>query len=239
MPILSFHEGRQDKFINNNHFHYIDRYNNINFHSEKLLQISNLLKVLSKKYNIFVFMLIHEGINSESNVAKRMKISIKEYYSRLKQLVDASLISELRGKYIHALLRAIIYKNHITSYGEQLDNLKYMKMTDLLKGFKEYTEKNKKEDSNQINNGLNFNWYGNIQIKIGKVEFGIIHDDNEIGIEIITKSENDKFIGLIFVKDKDVSENLIHYYNLLENSQKFQLTKEITARKYRRYIYNR
>jgi hypothetical protein len=86
-------------------------------------------------------MLAHgEGLAAKSSAIKKLGLSRKVYYTRLKQLMNAGLIEKLDCAYKHTTLGKIVYQNHILSLMEHMKCAKQMKMIDMLMHTKQFSE---------------------------------------------------------------------------------------------------
>jgi hypothetical protein len=78
-----------------------------------LKETSNILGILSKYDALKIFLHSIEGIEAETDAADRLGLTKKQYYTRLKQLVDSGLIEKRQGKYVHTTLGKVIYEKAI------------------------------------------------------------------------------------------------------------------------------
>jgi hypothetical protein len=102
---------------------------------------AKILSVLSRRDNLNIFTFAHdEGLAAKSSTIKKLGLSRKVYYIRLKQLMNAGLIEKLDCAYKHTTLGKIIYQNHILSLMEYIKYAKQMKMVDTLMHTKQFSE---------------------------------------------------------------------------------------------------
>jgi hypothetical protein len=102
---------------------------------------AKILSVLSRRDNLNIFTFAHgEGLAAKSSTIKKLGLSRKVYYIRLKQLMNAGLIEKLDCAYKHTTLGKIIYQNHILCLMEYLKYAKQMKMIDTLMHTKQFSE---------------------------------------------------------------------------------------------------
>jgi hypothetical protein len=80
------------------------------------------------------------GLEANSSTLRKLGLSRRVYYTRLKQLINAGLIEKSDHVYRHTTLGNIIYKNHILAMMEHLKNTKQMKMVDTLKHTNQFSE---------------------------------------------------------------------------------------------------
>ena len=107
---------------------------------EAMKSSTKLLSVLSKKDNLSMFIFAKDGLKAESSTLQNLGLSRKVYYTRLRQLIDAGLISKSEGAYSYTTLGGIIYQRHIVRLIEEMKNKQQMMMIDTLKNTKEYSE---------------------------------------------------------------------------------------------------
>ena len=102
-----------------------------------------LLSILSRQDNLNIFMSASSyshGLEANSSTLRKLGLSRRVYYTRLKQLINAGLIEKSDHVYRHTTLGNIIYKNHILTMMEHLKNTKQMKMVDTLKHTNQFSE---------------------------------------------------------------------------------------------------
>jgi len=107
---------------------------------EAMKSSAKLLSVLSKKDNLSMFIFAKDGLKAESSTLQSLGLSRKVYYTRLRQLIDAGLISKSEGAYSYTTLGGIIYQRHIVELIEEMKNKQQMMMIDTLKNTKEFSE---------------------------------------------------------------------------------------------------
>ncbi len=98
-----------------------------------LKETSNILGILSKYDALKIFLHSIEGIEADTNASDKLGLTKKQYYTRLKQLVDAGLIEKRQGKYVHTTLGKVIYDKAIRMLFEHVKNSKKLLMIDVLK----------------------------------------------------------------------------------------------------------
>jgi predicted transcriptional regulator len=108
-------------------------YNDNNNIDYILKETSNILGILSKYDALKIFLHSIEGIEAETDAADRLGLTKKQYYTRLKQLVDSGLIEKRQGKYVHTTLGKVIYEKAIRMLFEHVKNSKKLLMIDVLK----------------------------------------------------------------------------------------------------------
>ena len=103
-----------------------------------------LLSILSRQDNLNIFIFANNnnnrGLEAKSSTFRKLGLSRRVYYTRLKQLINAGLIEKSDHVYRHTTLGNIIYKNHILTIMKHLKNIKHMKMVDTLKHTNQFSE---------------------------------------------------------------------------------------------------
>ncbi|MCS6768386.1 MAG: hypothetical protein RMJ59_04740 [Candidatus Nitrosocaldus sp.] len=97
-------------------------------------ETSRLLAILAKHDALTIFMESVEGIDASTDTPARLRMSKKQYYTRLKQLIDAGLITKSKGKYVQTTMGRILYERCLQVIFEQVRNAKKLIMADILKG---------------------------------------------------------------------------------------------------------
>ncbi|MEM2759343.1 MAG: hypothetical protein QXU32_00150 [Nitrososphaerales archaeon] len=100
----------------------------------------NLLSILSKKDALSIFLLAKDGLKAETDTPQKIGLTRKQYYTRLKQLVDVGLIDKSGDMYIHTTLGTFVHTQHLIGLLEQVRNAKQLKMVDTLKQTKQFSE---------------------------------------------------------------------------------------------------
>ncbi|MEM2855797.1 MAG: hypothetical protein QW416_01670 [Candidatus Nitrosocaldaceae archaeon] len=104
--------------------------------TSKLMDVFN---VLSKSDAMTIFILAKDGLPAETEAPYKIGLTRKQYYTRLKQLVDLALIERKEGIYYHTTLGSLIYNEHVVKLSNALVYDKEMKMIDVLKKSSEFT----------------------------------------------------------------------------------------------------
>ncbi len=110
---------------------------------EKLLQPENEPKVIEKLSAIFsilskndaltIFLVAKDGLESELGTPEKVGLTKKQYYTRLKQLIDLGLINKTENKYIHTAFGNIVYEKHLIGLLNNMKISRELEMIDLLK----------------------------------------------------------------------------------------------------------
>ncbi len=103
---------------------------------EKTMEIFN---ILSKPDAMTIFILAKDGLSAETEAPYKIGLTRKQYYTRLKQLVDLGLIERIKGVYHHTMLGSLIYNEHVVELSNSLLYSAEMKMIDILKKSDEFT----------------------------------------------------------------------------------------------------
>jgi sugar-specific transcriptional regulator TrmB len=101
--------------------------------SKLLIQMTEILSVLSKNDALTIFFIANEGIKSELDTPIKIGLTKKQYYTRLKQLVDLGLVVKNNDSYIQTAFGKVIYQKYIVGLINNIKNSKYLQMVDVLK----------------------------------------------------------------------------------------------------------
>lgn len=102
--------------------------------------LTDLLGILSKKDVLTIFLLAKDGLKAEAATPQNIGLTRKQYYTRLKQLVDNQLMDKRGDMYVHTTLGSYVYQNHIVELMKQVKNVEQMKMIDTLKQAKQFSD---------------------------------------------------------------------------------------------------
>lgn len=102
--------------------------------------LTDLLGILSKKDALTIFLLAKDGLKAEADTPQNIGLTRKQYYTRLKQLVDNQLMDKRGDMYVHTTLGSYVYQNHIVELMKQVKNVEQMKMIDTLKQAKQFSD---------------------------------------------------------------------------------------------------
>lgn len=103
-------------------------------------RVTDLLNILSKKDALEIFLLAKDGLKAEADTPQKIGLTRKQYYTRLKQLVDNGLIDKFGDMYLHTTLGSFIHQKHILELSESIKNVEEMKMVDTLKRTRQFSE---------------------------------------------------------------------------------------------------
>jgi len=112
-----------------------------NENSKVLSQLTEVLSVLSKNDALTIFLMANEGIKSELDTPTKIGLTKKQYYTRLKQLVDLGLITKNNESYIQTAFGKVVYQKHIIGLTNNIKNSKYLQMVDVLKADPKFNDK--------------------------------------------------------------------------------------------------
>jgi sugar-specific transcriptional regulator TrmB len=108
--------------------------------SKLLAQITEVLTVLSKNDALTIFLMANEGIKSELDTPTKIGLTKKQYYTRLKQLVDLGLIIKHNESYMQTAFGKVVYQKHIIGLTNNIKNSKYLQMVDVLKADSKFND---------------------------------------------------------------------------------------------------
>lgn len=112
-----------------------------NDNSKILSQLTDVLSVLSKNDALSIFLMANEGIKSELDTPTKIGLTKKQYYTRLKQLVDLGLIIKNNESYMQTAFGKVVYQKHIIGLTNNIKNSKYLQMVDVLKADPKFNDK--------------------------------------------------------------------------------------------------
>ncbi len=107
---------------------------------ELVNRITTILSVLSKKDALTIFLLAKDGVKAETNTPQTVGLTRKQYYTRLKQLVDYGLIDKIGDVYTHTTLGTFVHQKHVLELMDHVRNVKQMRMVDTLKRTRQFSE---------------------------------------------------------------------------------------------------
>src|SRR5579885_2210431 len=113
----------------------------LNDNSKLISQLTDVLSVLSKDDALTIFQMAEEGIRSEIDTPTRIGLTKKQYYTRLKQLVDLGLITKRNETYTQTAFGKVVYQKHIIGLTNNIKNSKYLQMVDVLKSDSKFSDR--------------------------------------------------------------------------------------------------
>lgn len=120
-----------------------------------LQQVTNVLSILSKNDALTIFLLSKDRLESELETPYKIGLTKKQYYTRLKQLVDLGLLSKQENAYTHTAFGTLVYQKHILGLMSHLKNSKYLEMIDILKTTSKFDNEEIMEFLSKVNAGSN------------------------------------------------------------------------------------
>jgi len=109
--------------------------------SKLLAQLTEVLSVLSKNDALTIFLMADGGIKSELDTPTKIGLTKKQYYTRLKQLVDLGLVIKHNESYMQTAFGKVVYQKHILGLTNNIKNSKYLQMVDVLKANPKFNDK--------------------------------------------------------------------------------------------------
>ncbi len=107
--------------------------------SETISVLMEVFNILSKPDAMTIFLLAKKGLEAETDASHKIGLTRKQYYTRLKQLVDLALIERIEGKYYHTTIGSLIYDKHVVELSNTLAYKKELKIIDVLKRSSEFS----------------------------------------------------------------------------------------------------
>lgn len=100
---------------------------------ETIDRMIQILSILSKNDALSLFILAKEGIKSELDTPSKIGLTKKQYYSRLKQLVDLGLVNKNQNEYVLTVLGSMIFQKYISNLLKDIENSKQIEIVETLK----------------------------------------------------------------------------------------------------------
>jgi sugar-specific transcriptional regulator TrmB len=120
-----------------------------------LAQLTKVLSVLSKNDALTIFLMAEEGIRSELDTPTKIGLTKKQYYTRLKQLVDFGLVVKHNESYMQTAFGRVVYQKHILGLAKNIKNSKYLQMIDVLKANPKFNDKDIMEFISKVEPQIN------------------------------------------------------------------------------------
>ena len=176
--------------------------------SKLLAKLMDILSVLSKNDALTIFLMAEEGIRSELDTPTKIGLTKKQYYTRLKQLVDLGLVVKNNESYIQTAFGKIVYQKHILGLTNNIKNSKYLQMVDVLKANPKFNDRDIMEFISKVEPQINANLQessrknstvvSSYEDMIRKILEIIEFAQNEI--LLVTRFQNDLIINSILKK---------------------------------------
>ncbi len=189
---------------------------------ESMDKFTKILSALSKEDALKIFMLAKNGLQSELETPSKIGLTRKQYYTRLKQLVEMGLLAKNPSGYGHTLLGSTIYQNHVIEFIKSVKNSKNLEMLDVLKKTSKFSEEEIQEFMSKLglksslekpkNHAIHITWTFEEMIN------NVIEIINSAQKEIIlvTRFANDKIINSMLKRaDGGVSAKVLADINMV------------------------
>ena len=196
-----------------------------NDNSKILTQLTEVLSVLSKNDALTIFLMANEGIKSELDTPTKIGLTKKQYYTRLKQLVDLGLITKNNESYIQTAFGKVVYQKHIIGLTNNIKNSKYLQMVDVLKADPKFNDKDIMEFMSkvepQVSSDLetsrkSFTVTSSYEDMVRKILEMVEFAQNEI--LLVTRFQNELIINSILKKaSSGINVKVLADTNLVEN----------------------
>jgi len=196
-----------------------------NDNSKILSQLTEVLSVLSKNDALTIFLMANEGIKSELDTPTKIGLTKKQYYTRLKQLVDLGLITKNNESYMQTAFGKVVYQKHIIGLTNNIKNSKYLQMVDVLKADSKFNDKDIMEFMSkvepQVSSDLeaskkSFTVTSSYEDMVRKILEMVEFAQNEI--LLVTRFQNELIINSILKKaSSGVNVKVLADTNLVEN----------------------
>ncbi len=202
-----------------------DSFSASNDNSKILSQLTEVLSVLSKNDALTIFLMANEGIKSELDTPTKIGLTKKQYYTRLKQLVDLGLITKNNESYIQTAFGRVVYQKHIIGLTNNIKNSKYLQMVDVLKADPKFNDKDIMEFMSkvepQVSSDLessrkSFTVVSSYEDMVRKILEMVEFAQNEI--LLVTRFQNELIINSILKKaSSGINVRVLADTNLVEN----------------------
>lgn len=190
-----------------------------------LNQVMEVLSVLSKNDALTIFLMATKGIKSELDTPTKIGLTKKQYYTRLKQLVDLGLLVKLGDSYTQTAFGKLVYDRHLLGLTATIKNSKYLEMVDALKANSKFSDADiidfiskvdnqagvDLDDSFRRNSVLTFSFDEMVAKVLEAIEFA----ENEI--LLITRFQSELIINSILQKaNKGITVKILADANLVD-----------------------
>lgn len=119
--------------------------------SKSLNQLMEIMAVLSKSDALTIFLMANKGVMSDLETPTKIGLTRKQYYTRLKQLVDLGLLTKHNDSYIHTAFGKLMYQKHVIEITNHIKNSKYLEMVDTLKTNSKFNDQDIMDFISKIN----------------------------------------------------------------------------------------
>lgn len=194
--------------------------------SKLLAQLTEVLSVLSKNDALTIFLMAEEGIRSELDTPIKIGLTKKQYYTRLKQLVDLGLVAKHNEFYTQTAFGKVVHQKHILGLTNNIKNSKYLQMVDALKANPKFNDKDIMEFISKVEPQINLDLQepskkistvaSSYEDMVRKILEMIEFAQNEI--LLITRFQNELIVNAILKKaGAGVNVKVLADTNLVEN----------------------
>ncbi|MGI0088030.1 MAG: hypothetical protein ACREBI_08750 [Nitrosotalea sp.] len=149
---------------------YLEKLLKIEKEPKIVTKLTNVLSILSKTDALTIFSIAKNGLESELDTPQKIGLTKKQYYTRLKQLVELGLLNKSENKYVHTALGNLIYEKHVVGLLNNMKISKELEMIDLLKR----TSKFKPEEISNFVSKLNPELSVHENLSAGRNHFELI-----------------------------------------------------------------
>ncbi|GEM_PF-2920567 len=101
--------------------------------AEIIRNACKLFSVLSKQDALLLFIRAKDGLYSNKDSPGHNNMTRKQYYTRLRNLVDVGLIKKDGDSYAHTTFGSLIHQNYLAIILHGVKNFKHIQMIDALK----------------------------------------------------------------------------------------------------------
>lgn len=147
--------------------------------SRSLNQLMDIMAVLSKSDALTIFLMANEGIKSDLDTPAKIGLTRKQYYTRLKQLVDLGLLTKSNESYTHTAFGRLVYQKHVIGITNHIKNSKYLEMVDALKTNSKFNDQDIMEFISKIDP------QANIELETSQKTSTIISSFDEMTIKVL------------------------------------------------------
>lgn len=199
---------------------------------QQLTQLSDILSILSKSDALVIFLSAKDGLSSELDTPQKIGLTKKQYYTRLKQLVEFGLLNKNENKYFHTAFGNIIYNKHLLGLLDSMKISKELEMIDLLKKSSKFKSDEIANFVSKLNPEMNqhgrsesrqFNATKTFDSMVRKVVEIIGFAEKEI--ILATRFQNELIINAVLKKaEKGITIKIVSDVNMVEGY--FQAEKE-------------
>ncbi|MDE1855841.1 MAG: hypothetical protein KGH49_01230 [Candidatus Micrarchaeota archaeon] len=97
------------------------------------ITVKDVFSVLSKEDGHAIFLAARDGIKATMQIHATLKLTKKQYYTRIQQLVKLGLIEKVDGTYQHTSMGSNLYSGPYYELSELVRRSREFSMIDMLK----------------------------------------------------------------------------------------------------------